>query len=108
MIDNYHSTNVRINAATQMSDGVVTEYDDGRLLLERPMLTDNMTRLDNEWLLIDGESVMRTEFSHRVWSAGDLQSLLTRHGFNVVAIYGDYDGADYDLEAERMIVIAEK
>ena len=86
----------------------VTEYDDGRLLLERPMLTDNMTRLDNEWLLIDGESVMRTEFSHRVWSAGDLQSLLTRHGFNVVAIYGDYDGADYDLEAERMIVIAEK
>ena len=29
MIDNYHSTNVRINTATQMSDGLVTEYDDG-------------------------------------------------------------------------------
>ena len=29
MMDSYHSTNVRINAATQMSDGVVTVYDDG-------------------------------------------------------------------------------
>ncbi|MGY6587915.1 MAG: class I SAM-dependent methyltransferase [Wenzhouxiangella sp.] len=86
----------------------VTEYDDGRLLLERPMLIDNMTRLDNEWLLIDGDEVVRQHFSHRVWSAGEIQGLLTRHGFEIVAIHGDYDGADYDLEAERLIVIAKR
>lgn len=86
----------------------VTDYDDGRLLLERPMLTDDMTRLDNEWLLIDGDEVLRQHFSHRVWSAGEIRRLLAHHGFDVIAIHGDYDGADYDLEAERMIVIAQR
>ena len=84
----------------------LTEYEDARLLIERPVLVDHMTRLDNEWLLVDGEEVHRTEFSHRVWSAGEITGLLGRHGFTVNTIHGDYTGADYDLEAERMIVIA--
>jgi len=85
----------------------LTDYHDGRMLVERPTLIDDMTRLDNEWLLIDGDSIHRTHFSHRVWSAGEIRGLLERHGFDIVAIHGDYQGADYDLEAERMIVIAE-
>ncbi|QOC22925.1 class I SAM-dependent methyltransferase [Wenzhouxiangella sp. AB-CW3] len=85
----------------------LTEYDDGRLLVERPALIDHMTRLDNEWLLIDGDTIHRTHFSHRVWSAGEISSLLNSHGFDILAIHGDYQGADYDLEAERMIVIAQ-
>jgi len=84
----------------------VTEYDDGRLLLERPSLTDNMSRLDNEWLLIDGDRVERINFSHRVWSAGEVRTLLERNGLHVHGIYGSYEGADYDLEAERMVVVA--
>ncbi len=83
----------------------LTEYDNGRMLVERPTLVDDMTRLDNEWLLIDDDTVHRTAFSHRVWSAGEIRSLLTRHGYEITAIHGDYEGADYDLEAERMIVI---
>ena len=85
----------------------LTDYDNERMLVERPTLTDDMTRLDNEWLLIDGDTVHRTHFSHRVWSAGEIRGLLERHGFDVLAIHGDHEGADYDLEAERMIVIAE-
>ncbi len=83
----------------------VTEYEDGRLLLERPNLTDDMTRLDNEWLLIDGDQVLRQHFSHRVWSAGEIRSLLQTNGFKIHGIYGGHDGAEYDLEAERMIVV---
>ena len=84
----------------------VTEYDDGRLLLERPNLIENMSRLDNEWLLIDGDQVMRHHFSHRVWSAGEIRGLLEQCNFKVHSIYGSYTGDEYDLEAERMIVIA--
>lgn len=94
--------------ARSLEPAHVTEYDDGRLLLERPALIDDMTRLDNEWLLIDGDQVLRTHFSHRVWSAGEIRTLLRRCGFEVEAIYGDYDGAEYDLDAERMIVIASR
>lgn len=84
----------------------LTEYDDDLLLIERPLLTDNLTRLENEWLLIDGDKVHRAEFSHRVWSAGEITALLARCGFDVHGIYGDCRGGLYDLEAERLVVIA--
>lgn len=84
----------------------LTEYDDGRMLVERPALIENLTRLDNEWLLIDGDHVHRHEFSHRVWSAGEIRSLLESAGLSVEAMYGSYDGDEYDLDAERLIVIA--
>lgn len=86
----------------------LTEYDDERLLIERPLLTENLTRLDNEWLLIEGDRVHRTEFSHRVWSAGEISALLQRAGFEVLGIYGDFRGGLYDLEAERLVVLAGK
>jgi len=86
----------------------LTEYDDGRLLVERPLLTADNTRLENEWLLIDGDRVRRATFSHRVWSAGEIGVWLERDGFRVEAIVSDFDGAPYDLEAERMIVLATK
>ncbi|MGY6553536.1 MAG: class I SAM-dependent methyltransferase [Wenzhouxiangella sp.] len=84
----------------------LTEYDDDRLLIERPLLTDNLTRLENEWLLIKGDRVHRTEFSHRVWSAGEISALLSRAGFDVLGIFGDFRGGIYDLEAERLVVVA--
>lgn len=84
----------------------LTEYDDGRILVERPVLVDHMTRIENQWMLIDGDRVHHAEFSHRVWSAGEIRTLLAENGFELTALYGSYDGADYDLEAERMIVIA--
>jgi SAM-dependent methyltransferase len=86
----------------------LTEFDDGRLLIERPVLVDDMTRLDNEWLLVDGETVTRATFSHRVWSGGELTHLLAQHGLRVVGVYGDYTGTPYDMGSERMVVVAER
>ena len=85
-----------------------TEYDDGSLLIERPVLTDAGTRLDNEWLLIDGDRVHRRAWSHRVWSAGELQRLLAGHDFEIDAVDGDFDGTPYDLDSDRLIVIARR
>lgn len=86
----------------------VSEFEDGRLLMERPVLTDEMTRLENEWLLIDGDTVTRTHFSHRVWSGGEMARLLAQHGFRVVRVSGDYAGSPYDMEAQRMVFVAER
>ncbi len=85
-----------------------TEYDDGRLLIERPVLVDAGTRLDNEWLLIDGDRVVRKTWSHRVWSASELTRLLEANGFEVAAVDGDFEGSPYDLDADRLIVIARR
>lgn len=84
----------------------LTEYDDGRMLIERPDLVENMTRLENEWMLIDGDVVHYHEFSHRVWSAGEISALLAQSGFMVEAIHGGYAGEPYDLDAERLILVA--
>ncbi|NBD95584.1 MAG: methyltransferase domain-containing protein [Gammaproteobacteria bacterium] len=84
----------------------LTDYDDGRILVERPDLTADMTRLENEWMLIEGDRVHYHTFSHRVWSAGEIGSLLAQAGLAAEAIHGDYEGGDYDLDAERLVVIA--
>ena len=86
----------------------LTEFEDGRLLIERPVLVDELTRLDNEWLLIDGDQVTRASFSHRVWSGGEMTRLLAQHGFRVVGVYGDYTGSTYDMESQRMLFVAER
>lgn len=84
----------------------LTEYDDGRMLVERPVLVDEMRRIENDWLLIDGDRVDRASFSHRVWSAGEITRLLAERDFAIERVCGDYQGADYDLDAQRLIVIA--
>lgn len=86
----------------------LSEFEDGRLLIERPVLIDEMTRLENEWLLIEGDKVKRTTFTHRVWSGGEMAQLLAMHGFDVIGVYGDYEGGPYDMDAERMLFVAER
>lgn len=86
----------------------LSEFEDGRLLIERPVLIDEMTRLENEWLLIEGDTVKRATFTHRVWSGGEMAQLLAMHGFSVIGVYGDYEGSPYDMDAERMLFVAER
>lgn len=87
-----------------------SDLEDGRLLIERPTLTEDLTRLDNEWLLIDGhgqdDRVRRAQFSHRVWSGEAMTGLLRRNGFIIEGVYGDFTRGEYDLDSERQIVVA--
>jgi len=86
----------------------LSDLDDGRVLIERPVLVDDLSRLENDWMLIDGDQVHRTQISHRVWSAAEIRAQLARHGLETEIIQGGYYGEDYDLDAERLIVIARK
>jgi len=86
----------------------LTEYEDGRLLVERPVLADLNTRLENEWILVDGEQARRATWSHRVWSAGEFARLVDEAGFELESIDADLEATPYDFEAERMIVFARK
>jgi len=86
----------------------LTEHADGSLLIERPVLVDHNTRLENEWILVQGERADRAMFSHRVWSAGEIARLVESAGLELEAIDGDLDGTPYDFESERMYVFARK
>ncbi|MBS3822401.1 MAG: class I SAM-dependent methyltransferase [Wenzhouxiangellaceae bacterium] len=86
----------------------LTEHADGSLLVERPVLIEHNTRLENEWILIRGDRAERATFSHRVWSAGEIARLVEAAGLQLEAIDGDLEGTPYDFESERMYVFARK
>ena len=81
---------------------------DGALMLVERRICQNWSWIENRWLLItDGD---RKEFrvSHRLYSASELDALLTECGFSSVAIHGDLSGAPYDHEAKRLVAVARK
>ncbi len=86
----------------------LTEFEDGRLLVERPTLAENLTWIENEWILVDGDRVARHEWSYRMYSGQELADRLFAAGFDEVSLYGGLDGSDYDIEAERLVAVAMK
>ncbi len=92
--------------ARQLEPVMVRDFPDGAMLIEQPCLIDNMTRLSNRWTLVRGDSVYRTSFSHRCYSALELEDRLFAAGFKSVAIYGGLDGSEYNLDSERLLIVA--
>ncbi len=85
-----------------------TEYDNGDLRFERPLLTDNMRIYSNEWILVRDNQAHRWEYEHYVYSAEELTAMLIKAGFKQVEIYGSLNKDDYDLAAERLVAVARK
>lgn len=86
----------------------VTEYDNGDLRFERPLLVDDMRVFANEWILVRGEEAFRREYQHYVYTAQEMRHMLQQAGFTDIRIYGSFEGDAYDLEAERLIAVAHK
>jgi ubiquinone/menaquinone biosynthesis C-methylase UbiE len=85
-----------------------TEYENGDVRFERPLLIDNMNVYANEWTLVKGNRAYRWEYEHFVYTPNELSSMLKQAGFNKIDIYGSLQKADYDLEAERLVAVARK
>ena len=85
-----------------------TEYDNGDLRFERPLLIDHMNVYSNEWVLVRDNQAFRWEYEHFVYSANELTAMLKQAGFKQVEIYGSLDKQDYDLSAERLVAVARK
>ncbi len=85
-----------------------TEFEHGDLLFERPVLTDNMRRLENVWYLIRDGQVHEQTWAHNIYTAAELEQLCRQAGFSRIEAYADLDGGEYDLEAERLLLLAVK
>jgi len=73
------------------------ETDDGLLLIQRHRITDGWNQIENDWLLIDEEAVIgRWRFTHWIYSAAELTSMIKEAGFSSVEIYGDLEGSPYN------------
>lgn len=84
------------------------ELDDDTLLIERPLIEDDMTRVSNQWILIRGDRADTREWSHNLYSGAELRDRLYSVGFDEVTLYGSLAGDDFDLDAERLVIVARK
>ena len=86
----------------------LTEYENGDLRIERPLLIDDMQVFSNEWIYISGEKVYRKNYQHFVYTPMELKTMCFQAGFNEVDVYGSLDAEPYDLESERLVIVAKK
>jgi SAM-dependent methyltransferase len=86
----------------------LTEYNNGDIRIERPLLIDDLQVFSNEWILIRGDKAFKRNYQHYVYTPIELRDMCLKAGFNTVRIYGSLDGSDYDLESDRLVIVAEK
>lgn len=78
--------------------------DDGTIVVQRPEIFDNWTRIRNEWIIIKGSQAKSFKFHHTVYSGKELRDLMELVGFESVKLYGNFEGSPYDSNAQRLIV----
>jgi SAM-dependent methyltransferase len=84
------------------------ELPDGGLLVDRPLVLDDWTRVQSEWILIRGESARRFHIRLRLYSGNELKQLLSQVGFSRVHLWGDLDGNPYGADARRLVAVGWK
>ena len=80
----------------------------GTYLLEEHDVQDDWSWMENRWVVVEDGETRKFTVSHRLYSAHELSTLLESVGFESVKMYGDWQGAPFDQDAERLVVIAEK
>jgi SAM-dependent methyltransferase len=78
------------------------------LILSEKKVSHNWGRVETRWIAIRGTERMEHRVSIRSYSAAELSSLLANCGFSEVRVYGSLDGTEYDLTAERLVVVGRK
>jgi SAM-dependent methyltransferase len=85
-----------------------TQLADGVLLIERNEICEDWTRSRNEWVLVKGATARRFNFQTRLYSGQEMKDMLRRAGFEELAVFGDLDGNEYGVNANRLIAIGRK
>ncbi len=81
---------------------------DGELWLYERRITDAWSWIENRWIVIKNGEKKEFRLAHRLYSAAELSRLLRDCGFASVEAFGDLDGAPYDHEASRLVIVARK
>jgi SAM-dependent methyltransferase len=56
----------------------------------------------------DGAIVKQVCYNIRLFSFPELRTMLTRNGFKILGVWGDFDGAPLSVESKRVITLSKK
>jgi SAM-dependent methyltransferase len=94
--------------AARFQPTTAESHGDGTLLVRRQTITDDWSRIRSEWILIRDGRASAFELRHWLYSGREIREMLQSAGFGDVAIFGTFDGAAYDHQAQRLIAVARK
>ena len=80
----------------------------GIIHLEERKIIENWSKIENRWIIIDKNTRKEFNFTHWIYSAQELSSLLHKCGFNSIGVYGSLEGGPYDNTARRLVTVARK
>lgn len=95
-------------AARSLQNALCNTLEDGTVVVQRPEVRADWTRIRNEWILIKDGHARSFTFEHTIYSGKELKDLLLQAGFAAVNLYGDLEGRPYGLEATRLVGLARK
>jgi SAM-dependent methyltransferase len=81
---------------------------DGSQLVQHHRVFDGWSRMQNEWILIRKGRARSFRFHHTLYSGQELADRLKGVGFGEIQLFGDLEGREYGVEAERLVVVARK
>lgn len=79
---------------------------DGALLFQRHWPIEDWTRMDNHWVLVEGDRASHFRFSVGLYAGSELRAVLLEAGFDRVDLHSDLAGASYAERPERLIAVA--
>lgn len=81
---------------------------DGVMLLEERNPNEDWSKMEDRWIIINGQIRKEFKFSHWLYSASELSTLLRESGFSSLEVYGNLEGSPYDYTARRLVIVAKK
>ena len=82
--------------------------ENGDIVVQINNKNNNSRLIESKWIYIKGRVAEHFELILNLYSADEIKRLLLKTGFNKVECYGDLSGSNYDSNATRLVVIAEK
>ena len=87
---------------------ICEDFPDGAVLLQRPQVRDDWSRVSNEWTLLKDGRYRTFRFEHTIYSGRELKERLISSGFADVKLFGDPQGGPYGPDALRLVAVARK
>jgi SAM-dependent methyltransferase len=81
---------------------------DGTILVHRVSVIDDWSRIDAEWILLEGSRASKFRIRHWLYSGRETRELLASVGFTDIFLHGTFDGTPYDPQGQRLIAVARK
>ncbi|MGB3542087.1 class I SAM-dependent methyltransferase [Rubrivirga sp.] len=85
----------------------VEDGPDG-MVVQRRWVTDDWTRMENEWTFVSDDGARSFRLGHWIYSGRELREMLQDAGFHDIALYGDLEGESYGPSATRLVAVAQK